>query len=333
MSQGSIPLLRAAVCECFINAAQAMGAPVERHARDSRLPLNALEDPTALLPQIPAWRFLERVSGKEGDALFGLRMNQALATNDIKTVAPFLARSPNVFTLLKRFCHSVSSQTNCAHYTIEEAEDHVWVYTNQAKPNHAADQVELFQLTGIMSVLQSALGANWRPLAIDFRFVEPITEIYHSPDLNPSHLRFGRPRAAIAMASPHLSMLLNGASSANDLINTADVGNMPISLKTQVVTAMNSMLSERVPTVARIEDITNLSLRTLQRKLHREGSSFRQLLEQTRLQRAHELLTDTDMPIAEISSLLGYANPPAFTRSFKRWSAITPITYRQVWRQ
>lgn len=333
MSYSGVPLIRAAVCECFVSAARTLGAPLEAHARASRFPLAALEDPTALIPQIPAWRFIERVSQSEADALFGLRMNQALAANNIKTISPFLANSANAFELLKRFCDSVRLQTNVAHFSIEEAKDFVWMFTDQMEPSHGSDQVELFQLIGTVSALQLVLGPSWRPAAIDFRFVKPALEIAQSPDLNPSRHRFGRPRAGIAIPRAELSTPLQPTGqTTGSSISASDVHALPANLAVEVQTAIGAMLADRVPTVARIEDLTGMSLRTLQRRLQREGTNFGKLLERARLERAQELLTTTDMPVVEISRMLNYSHVANFSRSFKRWSAVSPKTYRQLWR-
>jgi AraC-like DNA-binding protein len=39
-------------------------------------------------------------------------------------------------------------------------------------------------------------------------------------------------------------------------------------------------------------------------------------------------LQDRRLSIVEVAYLLGYSEPPAFHRAFKRWNAITPQEYR-----
>ena len=72
----------------------------------------------------------------------------------------------------------------------------------------------------------------------------------------------------------------------------------------------------------------HMSSRTLQRGLSEEGVSLRALQEETRSLRATELLR-AGMAIAEVSWLLGYSEPAAFHRAFRRWTGLTP----EVWRQ
>lgn len=73
----------------------------------------------------------------------------------------------------------------------------------------------------------------------------------------------------------------------------------------------------------------NVSRRTLIRRLKEAGTSFSDLLEEHRRQRAHELLRNPDFTVTEVGYRLGYTEPANFTRAFKRWFGLTPGRYRQ----
>lgn len=68
---------------------------------------------------------------------------------------------------------------------------------------------------------------------------------------------------------------------------------------------------------------------TLQRELAAEGTNFRLLLDQTRQQLAVDYLRETDTSLSEIAWLLGFANPPAFHKAYRRWFGISPGEHRQ----
>jgi AraC-like DNA-binding protein len=70
-----------------------------------------------------------------------------------------------------------------------------------------------------------------------------------------------------------------------------------------------------------------MSERTLQRRLHAEGTTFEDLVDGVRRARALAYL-DAQLPIAEVAYLLGYAEPSVFHRAFKRWTGRSP----EVWR-
>ena len=67
-----------------------------------------------------------------------------------------------------------------------------------------------------------------------------------------------------------------------------------------------------------------VSPRTLIRRLKDEGSSFQALRDELRAERAEFYLTRTGLPIDEIAHRLGYRDTSNFSRSFRRWFAMTP---------
>jgi AraC-like DNA-binding protein len=76
-----------------------------------------------------------------------------------------------------------------------------------------------------------------------------------------------------------------------------------------------------------------MSERSLQRRLADEGFTFDGLLEDLRRELALRYLADEKVAIAEIAYLLGYSEPSAFHRAFKRWMGTTPAQARQRRRQ
>jgi AraC-like DNA-binding protein len=66
-----------------------------------------------------------------------------------------------------------------------------------------------------------------------------------------------------------------------------------------------------------------VSIRTMQRRLTAEGTSFGELVDALRREMAAAYL-DQQMPIQEIAWLLGYAETSAFHHAWKRWTGTTP---------
>jgi AraC-like DNA-binding protein len=82
------------------------------------------------------------------------------------------------------------------------------------------------------------------------------------------------------------------------------------------------------PAVDEIANLLALSRRTLQRRLLEEGSSWRQATDAARLRVACRELSNPSRPLHEIALLTGYADTRAFLRAFRRWTGLTPTTYR-----
>ncbi len=73
-----------------------------------------------------------------------------------------------------------------------------------------------------------------------------------------------------------------------------------------------------------------MSPRTLQRRLEQQGTSFGRQLEDVRRTRALQLLGLPRLSVGEVAFMLGYRNPRAFYRSFRRWTGQTPSEYRRT---
>ena len=71
----------------------------------------------------------------------------------------------------------------------------------------------------------------------------------------------------------------------------------------------------------------NMSVRTLQRRLKEEGTTFDALADEVRKTIAIGYLKAGAHPVKEVSLMLGYNDLSNFTRTFKRWTGITPSEY------
>lgn len=79
-----------------------------------------------------------------------------------------------------------------------------------------------------------------------------------------------------------------------------------------------------------IAQALGMSTRSLQRGLRARSTSFARELEEVRRSRAQELLRRPELSVAEVAFMLGYTNPRAFYRSFRRWTGRTPTDYRRA---
>lgn len=80
-----------------------------------------------------------------------------------------------------------------------------------------------------------------------------------------------------------------------------------------------------------VEDMArrlNVSKRSLQRRLSEEGTSFQELLKETRFEMSEFYLKDSGLTVPEISYLLGFRDTSSFFRAFHGWTGTTPGDYR-----
>ncbi|MEA1988742.1 MAG: helix-turn-helix domain-containing protein, partial [Pseudomonadota bacterium] len=271
------------------------------------------------------WRLVNIIYQMEGEPLFGLKAAMELALQDFKSVKPHLKNCSTLKNLLERFISIVPSQTNAAHYVLIDAGDLVWFSQQGPRLIDDYQQIELFEIAGMIQLVQSIAGKHWRPSEIHFSFNYD-KDVFNSEHLNPSKILFSKPCPAIAI--PRKLLQLNVPLQI-DIANEEKDSLLPGTYSNQLLTALQSYIGERKLNDKLLTDICGVSFRTIQRKLAQENTSYTDIIDRGRFIKSQHLLENTDEKLLDISLMLGYKNASTFTRAFKRWTGVTPLEFRK----
>ncbi len=100
-------------------------------------------------------------------------------------------------------------------------------------------------------------------------------------------------------------------------------------LSAQVESLLKRLLPHGEPTLEIVAQNLNMSVRSLQRHLQEERTSFRGLLDATRATLAQQYLAREDLAPNDIAFLLGFGHVQSFYRAFRRWTGSTPELSRR----
>ena len=75
-----------------------------------------------------------------------------------------------------------------------------------------------------------------------------------------------------------------------------------------------------------------MSTRTLQRKLEREGTTFREVVAIVKKDLAMQMMANR-RPASEVGFALGFSQPSAFHRAFRRWTGLSSRAFRRALRE
>jgi len=78
-----------------------------------------------------------------------------------------------------------------------------------------------------------------------------------------------------------------------------------------------------------VAESLNISVRNLQRRLKEVGTSYQSILDDCREVLALKLIKNVELPLYEVSYLVGFTEPSAFYKAFRRWTGKRPGDYRQ----
>lgn len=82
------------------------------------------------------------------------------------------------------------------------------------------------------------------------------------------------------------------------------------------------------PDLETVADHLHISAQTLRRHLREEGASFQGLKDELRRDMAIYHLGQPNLSLQQIAEQLGFSEPSAFHRAFKKWTGLTPGVYR-----
>lgn len=84
-----------------------------------------------------------------------------------------------------------------------------------------------------------------------------------------------------------------------------------------------------LPSMEYVANLLGLSERTLHRHLAGEGTSYQDVLDESRISSAKKLLAQKELSIDDISFRLSFSVPASFSRAFKNWTGYAPSVYRR----
>ncbi len=310
---------------------------LERVFRAEDIPLDLAFAQNEWIPSHSLMGLLERSARETGDELIGLRLGALMRPEDFGLWARYAVSAPDLRGMIERANRTFSYFESVNEFALDVTADLArWSYKVNGRTNigrrHNSDRSLWPRLTG----LRYYLGADWTPSRIECDYERPL----HWRKLEE---QFGAP---IVFSSPANSIvfhkhLLDRPSirksvfaariTFSDLRRLA-VGKAPRTSLEAAREVLRMRISEARLDIEGTAALLGTSRRTLQRKLSEGGLTFRDLLEQVRMERALALLVDSSASITEIAFEVGYDDATSFSRAFRRWNGCPPKSVRRTLR-
>lgn len=189
-----------------------------------------------------------------------------------------------------------------------------------------------FALAAGVAIMKSLCGESWTPTYVEFIHKNPdpqraMKQFYYS------EVRFEQERNAIIFPSADLVIPI---SKTNPQLNRILQGNLELleaqysdDISSQVEQLIYQALSSGSCSADKVARFMGLHRRTLHRSLKEVNTSYTELLDKVRKNTAMNILKQTNMNLTNLSTLLCYSEPSAFSRAFKSWFGITPRQWRR----
>lgn len=170
--------------------------------------------------------------------------------------------------------------------------------------------------------------------AVYFAFPQP-DDHEHYQRLFQSEIRFSQHDNAFVFPAYYLDYpLVHNDESLRVFLKTAPYQliatvSADSSLKSQVVSLLGKDFSRESPSAEEVAGRLNMSVSTLRRRLLEEETSYQKIKDECRKDAALGYINSPQLSINDVASLMGFDEPSAFFRSFKKWTGMTPGEYRR----
>lgn len=303
----------------------------------------ALDDPGTRIPMPTVIRLTERAKALTGEPGLGFYLGMKMRIS-VHGYLGFAAMSAGTLReaaqLAARFA---PTRTTAIALRLHEEGGSASLVIEERAPLGAARDVLIFALAVGLWQCGCALTGQVLRGSIDVSFPEP--EYFHRfAAAAPGGVRFGQPCNQLLIAPGALDLPLTMADKValrlareqceRELDALGQGGKLSGRARSLLARSLETTPREGdgeggVPSIDEMARRLHVSERTLKRRLAAEGTTYSDLVEEERRERAFLLLRSADLSIAEIADRLGYSDAANFTRAFRRWTGQSPRAFQK----
>ena len=302
--------------------------------RSLGLEIRQFAQPDSVISYIDASRLLEYCVAATGCEHFGLLVGERAGSSSLG-ISGFMMRSaPNVGTALHSLQNHIDLHDQGGVVTLgAENDTALFGYEVQLASAHAPEVVLDLSIAVACRIMRELCGNKWSPARVLFtrskpKDPSPYQRFFQAP------VHFGADRNGLIFAS---FWLQEKPAQADPLLFDylrAQASDLQMQQKHDLLSDLRDFLDHSLRkgncSVADSARYLGLHPRTLNRRLHDIGTSFRWELREVRNQVACELLAENRYKVTKISELLGYSDVTAFIKAFTKWTGMTPKRWQTL---
>lgn len=323
----------------MVRSGRAAGINIDRLLALAGLDDERLADGDATVPLRTIELLLATLQQDHADALSGLHLANHIQPATLGALGFILQACTTFADLLDVVQRYNGMLSNIGHSSVLRQPGLVQLQWecrsgSAALRRHASDYV-----IGTFVVVARMLAPahEWAPVAVHFAHARPA-----NPDRVREYFAFFRcpvffeqPVSGISFPASLLPLRLpHGDAVLKDILerhgqNLLLQRTRTPSLVEDVRRLLSALMLQGVPSKESVAQQLGTSSRSLHRHLQEQGTGYRDILDEVRLEQARALLLDSDVTSADIADRLGFRSRQAFIRWFSQHTRLTPGEFRR----
>lgn len=327
-------LVRAAVLTNYLEVALRHGLDADTLLARVGLGRAHLADAEHLIPASATVQLLEESAAASGNPGFGLCLAEARQLAHLGAISLLLSHQHNLRDALQVMLHYRHLLNDTLAILVEEAASmliiRLEVVCESALPCRQANELAIAVLFRLCAAL---FGAHWRPHSVNFTHPAP-GDLHLHRRLFGCKLEFASEFNGIVCSDRNLSATNPHADPAmarlaRRYLDSLAGSNSPSPLH-EARKAIYLLLPMGRAGIEQVAQTLGLRIRTLQRHLKTEGTTFHELINEVRRDLVLRYLEAPGYPLGQIADMLGYSVPGSFTRWFNAQFGMSPAAWREA---
>jgi AraC-like DNA-binding protein len=326
----SLPTASGGIARAAYARAVRAGLEIRPLLQNAGLTLHQIQTPSVRIPVRSQIKFLEQIANGLRDDFLGIHLAQDVDLRELGLVYYVLASSETLATALARLARYSTIHNEGVHLNFNQqrspAVSFEYIGVARASDRH---QIEFF-VAILLRLCRHLIDRHVAPRRVHLAHrrsrIPTDLKMFFGCDVEfgagGDQLIFppGAGNSVVAQADPYLNSLL--LKYCEEVLSSRRTG--AADWTTRVENAITPLLPHGEATIGNVAQGLGMSPRTLARHLRHEGVNFATVLQNLRLQLAHQYFREPGVNIAQLGWLLGYKEPSAFSHAFKRWTGIPP---------
>lgn len=328
------PMISASYLLALNTFAQSRGLDIAAQQFQYDIDLQTDQTPEGNISCIAFARLLDVLAKDSNDEAFGLHFVEALPPRPAGVFHHIIFNSRTLRDAFHAFSRFLGLVTDG--FRIEYAEDGDAGWMIFQCQDDVGPHTQFFdgQVALVAVRARQLLGEACLPLRVDLARDAPadrkeFRRIFGiMPNFNQPIIRIGFDLASLAKPLPAANPEL--FSSAQDYgSQILGLTKFDSTFSSTVANYIAGALQRGAASEARACAELGVTVRTLQRNLAAEGTTFKALMEDTRMRLARHYLLNTNLSLTAIAFLLGYSELSAFSRAARVWLGDSPSALRK----
>jgi AraC-like DNA-binding protein len=313
-------------------ALDASGVDSKRIFSAMGIPLDVSTDPMTRLPAATMTRLYRACVDVTNNPYFGLTVAKHIHLTHLHALGYSLAASGTLMDFCRRLERYFRLVSQVAKASLTQTDEHVLVRFEHLLELSSETEDAFFGF--LIRTMRLIYKQEFKPVRVELRRPMPYEGATPYETLFRAPVLFGQASSLLVFDRTDLLQALSGScpelAQVNDNIIISYLARLD---KSDVITGVTQKIIEFLPdgdcTRDKVAIALCMSPTKLQLKLSQRGTSFQQLLDDTRKELACSYLSQASRQVTEITFLLGFSDTSNFTRAFKRWTGLSPTDFRQ----